>query len=154
MNNHQEIVEEETPQLRSVKIGSLTAPPSLSRSFVSPIKLQEQSSCSHASVVVTDATQSLSSIHWSVDDHLPALPADYMLERSNVYINDCNSQEVADRITSALKVESIASSVCPDEKVCFETFVHGYIHLVIFTSDSSLLCFVLSTTTECSQSPN
>lgn len=113
-NRKQEIVEE-TPTLRSIKIGSLSAPPPLSRSFASPLKFQQQQEPAFkANVNASDAE----ACSWSVDEQLPSLEADYVLERTNVYVSNTTAQDVADRISNSLKVNSIAAKVSEDNKVC------------------------------------
>ena len=127
-NSHQDHnVEEETPQLRSVKIGSLTALPPLSRSF-GRNKLKQQQQQHQSTPVVgkqqTSKQQNVPTTQWIVDDKLPFLPANYMLERSHVYVENSTSQQVANRITSCLREESIASNILQDEKVRLVFFLY------------------------------
>lgn len=98
------MMEEETPQLRSASVsvgGPRTLPP-LSRAFGLPAKLASRPL--HAQVVPTAKPLT----QWSVDSILPTISADYMLERSNVYIHNSSSQQVADRIVACLASQSLS----------------------------------------------
>ena len=106
MNQQQEdnnMMEEETPQLRSASVGvggPRTLPP-LSRAFGLPAKLPSRPL--HAQVqTAKPLTQ------WSVDSILPTISADYMLERSNVYIHNSSPQQVADRVVACLASQSLS----------------------------------------------
>jgi hypothetical protein len=106
-NNHGETVED-TPQYMSVMMRQL-APPPMPRSFARPEKVQAQQ------IKVPTSPLSPAAPSWPVSEP-PALPAVYMLERTNVYV-DCSSQEVADRICNCLRVESIAATFSHEDKV-------------------------------------
>lgn len=110
---------EEIPSLRSVKFGSLAQPlPQLSRSFARPAKLGH---IERPSVGVKQPlTTSVARCAWTVDELLPSIPAEYMLERSNVYVNNSSAEQVADRITNTLCSNSITATACDGEKVSSE----------------------------------
>ena len=111
--NSQEIVEE-TPELRSVKIGTLSSIPPLSRSFVRPTK-QISLQLSHQSILEKQSPNQ--SFEWTVEEQLPSLPADYVLERTSVYVESSTSQEVANRISRSLRLESLAAKASAEENV-------------------------------------
>lgn len=48
---------------------------------------------------------------------LPAISADYMLERTNVYINNSSAQQVADRIAESLGRQSLSYKESDERKV-------------------------------------
>jgi hypothetical protein len=136
-NNNEEIVEE-TPMLRSVKIGSLSTLPPLSKSFASPLKFQQPA---HQKVLSAKQSTPVSSQAWNVDEQLPALQADYVLERTNVYVNNSTSQEVADRISKSLKTESISSRVSEEKKNSLEAESSQGLKFVVslFADDASVV---------------
>lgn len=102
--NDRETVED-TPEYRSAIVVKSMSAPSLPRSFALPRKLEAH----------TKAKSSTISASWTVTD-LPALPAGYILERSNVYVEN-ESQEVSRRISNFLRLESIAATFDDEEKV-------------------------------------
>jgi hypothetical protein len=106
MNDQQNVeIAEDTPQYMSVMMSPLSAPP-MPRSFARQTKVQPMQK-------VKEPT--LSVAVWTVSN-LPALPAEHLLERTNVYV-DCNSQEVADRICNCLRLKSIAAIADNNDKV-------------------------------------
>ena len=106
-------MEEETPTLRSIAIGGpRTTLPPLSRSFPLPGKLP-----SRPLHVQSSPKPAIAGTPWTVDAILPAISADYMLERTNVYINNSSSQQVADRIVASLSSQSISYKKNEETKV-------------------------------------
>jgi len=102
--NDRETVED-TPEYRSAIVMKSLSAPSLPRSFALPRKLEAH----------TKAKSSTICASWTVTD-LPELPAGYILERSNVYVEN-ESQEVSRRISNFLRLESIAATFDDEEKV-------------------------------------
>lgn len=97
-------MEEETPTLRSVAIGGPSSLPPLSRSFAMPGKLPSRPLHMQGAPKQPIAA----SVQWTVDSMLPTISADYMLERTNVYINNISAQQVADRIVESLSRQSLS----------------------------------------------
>eukprot|EP00526_Cylindrotheca_closterium_P018385 CAMPEP_0113642304 /NCGR_PEP_ID=MMETSP0017_2-20120614/22222_1 /TAXON_ID=2856 /ORGANISM="Cylindrotheca closterium" /LENGTH=365 /DNA_ID=CAMNT_0000553717 /DNA_START=18 /DNA_END=1115 /DNA_ORIENTATION=- /assembly_acc=CAM_ASM_000147 len=105
-------MEEERPKLRSVAIGApTTSLPPLSRSFAMPSKLPSRP----LHVQAAPKQPITASVQWTVDSMLPAISADYMLERTNVYINNSSAQQVADRITECLSCQSLSYKESDEE---------------------------------------
>jgi hypothetical protein len=99
---------EDTPQYRSVMMQPLAAP-SLPRSFANyrpTSKVQPRTQIKEPTI---------SPSVWKVAE-LPALPAEYILGRTNVYV-ESTSQEVASRICDCLRLESTAATFDEDDKV-------------------------------------
>lgn len=101
--NDRETVED-TPEYRSAIVMKSLSAPSLPRSFALPRKFEAH----------TKAKSSTICASWTVTD-LPELPAGYILERSNVYVEN-ESQEVSRRISNFLRLESIAATFDDEEK--------------------------------------
>jgi hypothetical protein len=118
MNNDRSKIEkmEETPVLRSIKIGSQSEPlPPVSRAFTRQTKFRQIQLASNGG-----AKQPLISVScgaWTVDELLPSIPVAYILERSNVYVNNSTAQKVADRISDTLRAHSIATRASETAKV-------------------------------------
>lgn len=108
-------MEEETPKLRSVSVGGPATLPPLSRSFAFPGKLP-----SRPLHVQQEAPKPTLPLEWTVDAILPAISADYMLERTNVYIPNSSSQVVADRIVESLRNQSLSYKESEERKVSFQ----------------------------------
>ena len=114
-------IPEDTPQYRSVMLAPSMAPPMprfssiaqskpLRRSSIEPItKSQEWAAPwgdkSAAPVQV-----------WRVNDLVP-LPTIYPLERTNIYVDGIDAQEVADRVCECLRIESISTTFDEENKV-------------------------------------
>ena len=107
--------EEENPTLRSVAIGGPSTPlPPLFISFALPGKLPSRPLHAQAAPPKQPIT---ALVQWTVDSMLPAISADYMLERTNVYINDCSGQQVADRVVESLSRQSLSYKESEESKV-------------------------------------
>lgn len=94
------------------------APPPMARSFAPPAKLARATpelpvggpdSFTKATVPLAQFAS------WEIPEPV-ALPAGYLLERTNGYVDNGNVQTVADRICTCLREQSIAATTNnPDE---------------------------------------
>jgi hypothetical protein len=110
---HRQVVTEDGPEYRSVQMmGPLTGPP-MPRFVASiapppPMKFSAKPS---KTAFQDDRKQirSSSPTAWKVVE-LTSLPTNYLLERTNVSVENTTPQVVADRIVDCLRLMSIASS--------------------------------------------
>lgn len=108
-SNDQQRAVEDVPEYRSVMIQS-SAPPSIGRLSPPLGKLSKATTVFHQTHITRkpeSKRQSSSVFRWEQNE-LPALPMDYSLVRTNVYVRDASAQVVADRICNELKNQSIA----------------------------------------------
>ncbi|KAL3930629.1 MAG: hypothetical protein SGBAC_011680 [Bacillariaceae sp.] len=146
-------MEEESPTLRSVAISGPTSLPPLSIAFALPGKLPSRPL--HVQVAAPKSKSiSAASGQWTVDSMLPAISADYMLERTNVYINKSSAQQVADRIAESLGRQSLSykesdarKNSLLGERYCGLRF---YLNLFSDSEDSSTIILEVQRLTGCS----
>ncbi|CAJ1964963.1 unnamed protein product [Cylindrotheca closterium] len=147
-------MEEETPTLRSIAIGGPTALPPLSRSFALPGKLPSRPLHHHEQAAAAAPQQPISVQHWTVDSMLPAISADYMLERTNVYVNNSSAQQVADRIVECLSRQSLSYKESDENKNSLLGERHCglrfYLNLFLDSQDSSTIILEVQRLTGCS----
>jgi len=95
-----------------------------------------------------------SSVQWTVDAILPAISADYMLERTNVYIPNSSSQVVADRIVESLRNQSLSYKESEERKNSLLGESHNglrfYLNLFSDSDDSSTLILEVQRLRGCS----
>jgi hypothetical protein len=118
-NQHeQQRVHEDLPEYRSVMMHPLVPPP-MPRSFGPPAKLARTARVSSEPFASSKQSIDLSqSTTWKIIEPVE-LPAGYLLDRTNVYVDNAAAQTVADRICTCLREQSIAyaTSNPDDEKV-------------------------------------
>mmetsp|Transcript_15046 Transcript_15046/g.26035 ORF Transcript_15046/g.26035 Transcript_15046/m.26035 type:complete len:399 (-) Transcript_15046:128-1324(-) len=103
---------EDGPEYRSIMMQPLAAPP-MPRSFAPlPVKISKPNASSSKSTT-SKTSISASPSQWKVDE-LAALPAGYLLERTNAYVDDASPQTVADRVCDCLRMLSIAADISPN----------------------------------------
>jgi len=137
-------MKEETPSLRSIAIGAPTGVLPLHR--IAPVgKLPSRP--------LHRPQAASASLSWTVDSILPAISADYMLERTNVYISSSSSQAVADRIVESLSRQSIAYQESDERKNSLLGESHNgvrfYLNLFAAPDDSSIVIVEVQRLTGC-----
>jgi len=133
--DQQRVSREDGPEYRSVMIQPLATP--IQARDMAPLPKLKKSTFSGFANSCSNKKRGLNEsspiVHrWRVQE-LSALSADYVLTRTNVYVNDASPQEIADRICLALKTLSIAindSSNSFDEENDLHLETHQGVKLV------------------------
>lgn len=109
--NERREIQEDGPEYRSVMMASPMSAPPLPRSFAAPppaMKFASTTSIPSGKSASAPATTAAKTAIWVVSEPIP-LPFHYLLDRSNVYVEDASAQECADRICHCLRTLNIAA---------------------------------------------